>query len=212
MHLELTVSDFVVSLYHLNSFPDVPQIILGFCYHICVIWLVALSLTLLTRLASPITCKFLLYRELVLNMATHRGKQLAPYLCLLIGIHYICIIYCTSPSVLNELSITSSSIKLTNHDYEHNEWTDLPKKGLHFLNTRSLLPKLSNIKLISQQTKAATICITKTWIDSTVTDNEIYIEGYNILCCDRDRHGHGGVCIYIRTDITEERWNGNSYQ
>ena len=76
------------------------------------------------------------------------------------------------------------------------------KKGLNFLyiNTRSLLPKLSNIKLISQQTKAAAICITETWIDSTVTDNEIFIEGYNVLRCDRDRNGDG-VCVYIRCDI-----------
>ena len=38
-------------------------------------------------------------------------------------------------------------------------------------------------------------------LDSTVLDPEIYIENYEILCFDRNRHG-GGVACYIRSDIS----------
>ncbi|XP_072030141.1 uncharacterized protein [Amphiura filiformis] len=77
-----------------------------------------------------------------------------------------------------------------------------PKKGLNFLhvNTRSLIPKLSNLKVIAQQTNAAVIAITETMLDSSVTDNEIGIDNYNVLRCDRNRNG-GGACLYIRSDL-----------
>ena len=38
-------------------------------------------------------------------------------------------------------------------------------------------------------------------LDSTVLDSEIYIENYEILRFDRNRHG-GGVACYIRSDIS----------
>lgn len=76
------------------------------------------------------------------------------------------------------------------------------RKGLHFLhfNAQSLFPKLPEIRLIAQQSNATAICITETWIDSTVSDEEIKIDQYSVIRNDRNRHG-GGVCIYIRTDI-----------
>lgn len=74
----------------------------------------------------------------------------------------------------------------------------LKNKGLHILhaNARSLLPKVADVKLILQRTSAAVLAITETWLDSTVSDNEIAIDGYSVLRRDRNRHG-GGVCFYI---------------
>ena len=76
------------------------------------------------------------------------------------------------------------------------------RKGLHFLhiNARSLPSKLSEIRLIAQQTRVTAICISESWLDSTVTDAEIMVDGYNIIRNDRNRHG-GGVCMYIRSDL-----------
>ena len=76
------------------------------------------------------------------------------------------------------------------------------KKGLHFLhlNARSLLPKISELKLITARSKAAVISITESWLDSSVTNTEIDIEGYNVIRKDRNRNG-GGVCVYIRDDL-----------
>ena len=75
-------------------------------------------------------------------------------------------------------------------------------KGLHFihLNVRSLLPKLSELKVIANSTRAAVIGITESWLDSSVQDSEVEIPGYVIVRNDRRRDG-GGVCLYIRNDL-----------
>ena len=75
-------------------------------------------------------------------------------------------------------------------------------KGLNFihLNVRSILPKLSELKLIAMNTNAAVICLSETWLDSSVSDAEIHIDNYSVVRRDRDRHG-GGVCCYIRNNI-----------
>ena len=76
------------------------------------------------------------------------------------------------------------------------------RSGLNFihLNTRSLKPKISELKLLANNTKAAAICISETWLDSSISDAEIMLDGYSVLRNDRNRQG-GGVCLYIRTDI-----------
>ena len=44
------------------------------------------------------------------------------------------------------------------------------------------------------------IGITESKLDDTVPDSEIHIDNYNIIRCDRNRHG-GGVACYVRDDI-----------
>ena len=76
------------------------------------------------------------------------------------------------------------------------------KKGLHFihLNARSQLKKVPELKLIANKTKAAVISVTETWLDDSVTNSEVQIEGYTVIRKDRNRNG-GGVCSYIRDDL-----------
>ena len=76
------------------------------------------------------------------------------------------------------------------------------QKGLHMLhlNARSLLDKITELRDIATQTRAAIIGVSEIWLDGTVTNSEIELEGYNIIRRDRDRHG-GGVCTFIRNDI-----------
>ena len=78
----------------------------------------------------------------------------------------------------------------------------LKSKGMNFihLNTRSLLPKLDELRLLASNTKVAVIGITESWLDASVTDAEVEIPGYLIVRHDRNRTG-GGVCLYIRSDI-----------
>ena len=75
-------------------------------------------------------------------------------------------------------------------------------KGLNFLhlNTRSLTSKIPEIEKIARESNAAVICITETWLDNSVTESEVCLNGYNIIRRDRNRQG-GGVCTYIREDI-----------
>ena len=77
------------------------------------------------------------------------------------------------------------------------------RKGLHFLglNVRSLLPKLSELRILAAKAKPATLSLSETWLDETVTDSEVAIPGYSIIRKDQNRHGRG-VCLYIRNDLS----------
>jgi hypothetical protein len=81
-------------------------------------------------------------------------------------------------------------------------YENLKSRGLHFLhiNARSLIPKLSELRLITQQTRPAVLTITESWLDSSITNDEVKIDGYDIIRNDRNRQG-GGVCTYVRNDI-----------
>lgn len=82
------------------------------------------------------------------------------------------------------------------------DWNVFKKRGFHMahVNINSLLPKIDELRAIAFSTKIAIIGITESKLDNTVTDSEVSIEGYNLLRCDRNRHG-GGVACFIRNDI-----------
>ena len=85
----------------------------------------------------------------------------------------------------------------------HEKCFDIFKnKGLHIIhmNARSLLPKMSEIRLLATRTKAAVISITKSWLDESVTNAEVNINDYCVVRSDRNRHG-GGIRTFVRSDI-----------
>ena len=92
-------------------------------------------------------------------------------------------------------------------------WSPFKKRGLHFihLNINSLLPKMDELRQIAKTSKVSVIGITETKLDESVLNNEIDIEGYNILRLDRNRHG-GGVACYIRNDISFTQLNSLYYK
>ena len=82
------------------------------------------------------------------------------------------------------------------------DYSKLRKRGIHFihLNIRSLLPKIDEVRLQARDSNASCILLTETWLDESVCDAEVNIDGYTIQRKDRNRQG-GGVCIYIRNDF-----------
>ena len=70
-----------------------------------------------------------------------------------------------------------------------------------FINVRSLYPKLDEIQYIIQTNDFDIFGINETWLDQYIKNEEISIQGYNIVRKDRNRHG-GGVCVYIKQTIT----------
>ncbi|XP_071959528.1 uncharacterized protein [Antedon mediterranea] len=56
---------------------------------------------------------------------------------------------------------------------------------------------MSELRHIASKTKATVISISESWLDESITDNEIKIDGYTALRKDRNRSG-GGVCIYVK--------------
>ena len=101
----------------------------------------------------------------------------------------------------SDLHSKSTSINSVNTDPElYKCFTD---KGLNFihLNVRSLLPKLSELKLIASKTKASIIAISESWLDKSILDNELHIPGYYVIRNDRNRNG-GGVCVFVKSNLT----------
>ena len=81
-------------------------------------------------------------------------------------------------------------------------WNVFDKKGLHFwhINANSLLPKIGEISFIAKKSKATVIGISESKLDGTIFDTEIYIEGYSIVRCDRNRKG-GVVACYVKNHL-----------
>ena len=77
------------------------------------------------------------------------------------------------------------------------------RKGMSFihLNVRSLLPKIAELSLILNQTKASILAVSETHLDSSIGDSEVNVKGYTLVRRDRDRNG-GGVCLFIRDTIS----------
>ena len=76
------------------------------------------------------------------------------------------------------------------------------KKGLHFvhLNCNSLLNKIEEIREFVLLTQPHVICFSETKLGPSINDEEVCIEGYNILRYDRNRCG-GGVACFINNSI-----------
>ena len=72
-----------------------------------------------------------------------------------------------------------------------NEWNVFKNRGLHFihLNINSLLPKIEELRFIAKSTNTAVIGICESKLDASVLEQEINIDNYKILRCDRNRHG-----------------------
>ena len=77
-------------------------------------------------------------------------------------------------------------------------WNVFDKNGLRFLhiNVNSLLPKIEEIRFIAKKSKATVIGISETKLDGTIFDTKIYIEGYSIVRCDRDKKNWRCCMLY----------------
>ena len=96
--------------------------------------------------------------------------------------------------------------KINNDAYKTDpvaSWKAFNKRGLHLihLNINSLLSKIDELQEIARKTRATVISITESKLDGSVLDEEIDIDGYELVRSDRNRHG-GGVACYIRNDIS----------
>ena len=63
------------------------------------------------------------------------------------------------------------------------------------------LPKIDHLRLICYVVKPGVICVVESWLDSSIEDVEISIQGYQIVRLDRTRHG-GGLVIYVNSLFT----------
>jgi len=65
-----------------------------------------------------------------------------------------------------------------------------------YYNARSLLPKMDELRVLVDMQQPHIVSIVETWLSSEVSDNEIFLQGYQVLRLDRNRHG-GGILMFI---------------
>jgi hypothetical protein len=70
------------------------------------------------------------------------------------------------------------------------------------INARSLYPKIDEISWIVQNSGVDVVCISETWLNDSVLDSDIGIEGYTLFRKDRLSKKGGGVAIYINNCFT----------
>ena len=63
-------------------------------------------------------------------------------------------------------------------------------------NVRAIGNKIDEIQLVAELNSVGAICVTKTWLSSTVPDLHITIPGFNLFRKDWTHTSGGGVCIY----------------
>ena len=68
------------------------------------------------------------------------------------------------------------------------------------LNVRSLYPKLEEVTTFLTTNHFDIFGINESWLDSSFSDKNVEIDGYDIYRKDRNRHG-GGVCIYVKSHL-----------
>lgn len=73
------------------------------------------------------------------------------------------------------------------------------------VNVQSLIArnftKFHELKQTFVDSKIDIICFTETWLNSTISDRMISIDGYKLVRNDRNRQG-GGVCMYMRNNLS----------
>ena len=69
-----------------------------------------------------------------------------------------------------------------------------------YFNARSVLPKISELQLLTKLHQPAIICIVETRLSKEIPDGDLDIEGYQVVRSDRNRHG-GGVLFYVSNAI-----------
>ena len=72
-------------------------------------------------------------------------------------------------------------------------------EGMHFgrLNVNSLLSKIEELRILAVNANISVLGITETKLDNTISNEELKVDGYNLLRSDRNKNV-GGVACYMK--------------
>ena len=80
------------------------------------------------------------------------------------------------------------------------------------LNIRSLPKHFDEFKIFMNDNPFDVMCLSETWLNSTWSDAELYIDGYNIIRTDRnDSQRGGGTAIYYISMELDDRLSISTY-
>lgn len=63
------------------------------------------------------------------------------------------------------------------------------------ININRLYNKLFDIKQILHSYKLKVLCVTETWLNSSIKNDEVNLHSYKIFHLDRDKGHGGGLCV-----------------
>ena len=69
------------------------------------------------------------------------------------------------------------------------------------VNARSLFRHFDDLTFLASAERPHIIAISETWLDSSVSNNEIYLAGYNLFRFDRNCSG-GGVAVHCSDHLS----------
>ena len=69
-----------------------------------------------------------------------------------------------------------------------------------YLNARSILPKIDELRVLCVSNSYDVICIVESWLSSDIDNTELSIPGFTIFRRDRSRHG-GGIIVFVRNSL-----------
>ena len=98
------------------------------------------------------------------------------------------------------ISVSPHSSSLNNNLHISNHHSGLSRScnGLkcYHININSLLPKIDELRHILSTLDVHCLSVNETWLDPSISSNEINISNFSLFRNDRNRHG-GGVALYI---------------
>ena len=75
------------------------------------------------------------------------------------------------------------------------------------LNCRSLYRTIDELRVVFQHNKPLAILLTETWLNESVSDPELTLNGYQLMRRDRKERRGGGCAVYIMDGIKAKRRN-----
>ena len=116
----------------------------------------------------------------------------------------------TRSNLLNIHIDTSEAMTATTTTTEHQRKTsNLPKSKLKIanLNVRSLKTRshLLQVRELMREKDYNVLAVSESWLNSTVTNAEVEIDGYKLTRLDRLGKSGGGVCVYTRSSLKVKR-------
>ena len=94
-----------------------------------------------------------------------------------------------TPTLANTPTISTSYVARDNN---------FPLPTLLVANVRSKINKIDELELVAQINQVEAICITESWLNTSVVDSMISLSNFVQFRNDRTYSCGGGVCIYIK--------------
>lgn len=97
-----------------------------------------------------------------------------------------------SPNIIIPRVVLNAALK--------NEFLNICHLNVQSLIARSF-SKFQELKLNFSDSKVDVICFTETWLNNTINNTTLNINGYRLIRNDRNRHG-GGICVYLKNNLS----------